>query len=357
MNFPAGTTIEQKRARCRPEVYRYRYPEARMATSHAYPNALQSCHEIEIYPDDRLACASITATILFDLKGAFDDRGTPNDFTDDKPRGTPLPCRVRESTARPARGLKTGAPIIDCVDRRRRDGKDQPLRVSRVAEDRLAVARGRRVDRHGAAHGLHRHATTIVNAPYDSKSDILAAHESELSQSGRFVITTDERGGGVVPRRRVVHARAPTTSAATAACTSSRSATSRTNTPLTTDAGAGAVGQDVRRASKAIYRANIRTGPQGSFCTAHVFQQIPGQNRIFMGWYSQGTQVVRLHRERRRHGRLPRGRLVHAREREHLGLARLQGRSATATARSPTGARRATASCPAPAAARSTSTR
>jgi len=23
-----------------------------------------------------------------------------------------------------------------------------------------------------------------------------------------------------------------------------------------------------------------------------VFQQIPGQNRIFMGWYSQGTQVV-----------------------------------------------------------------
>jgi hypothetical protein len=27
-------------------------------------------------------------------------------------------------------------------------------------------------------------------------------------------------------------------------------------------------------------------------CTAHVFQQIPNQNRIFMGWYSQGTQVV-----------------------------------------------------------------
>jgi hypothetical protein len=27
-------------------------------------------------------------------------------------------------------------------------------------------------------------------------------------------------------------------------------------------------------------------------CTAHVFQQIPGQNRIFMGWYSQGTQVI-----------------------------------------------------------------
>src|SRR3712207_8372433 len=33
------------------------------------------------------------------------------------------------------------------------------------------------------------------------------------------------------------------------------------------------------------------TKPQGSTCTSHVFQQMPNQNRIFMGWYSQGTQV------------------------------------------------------------------
>jgi hypothetical protein len=42
---------------------------------------------------------------------------------------------------------------------------------------------------------------------------------------------------------------------------------------------------------KAIYRAPVIV-PQGTFCTAHVFQQIPGENRIFMGWYTQGTQVV-----------------------------------------------------------------
>lgn len=46
------------------------------------------------------------------------------------------------------------------------------------------------------------------------------------------------------------------------------------------------------KGDKAIYRAPIRTKAQASLCTAHVFQQIPGQNRIFMGWYSQGTQVV-----------------------------------------------------------------
>ena len=40
---------------------------------------------------------------------------------------------------------------------------------------------------------------TIVNAPRDSKTDILAAHESEFTQSGRYVITSDERGGGVAP--------------------------------------------------------------------------------------------------------------------------------------------------------------
>ena len=43
---------------------------------------------------------------------------------------------------------------------------------------------------------------------------------------------------------------------------------------------------------KAIYRAPIRTQPRATVCTAHVFQQIPGENRIFMGWYSQGTQVI-----------------------------------------------------------------
>ena len=42
---------------------------------------------------------------------------------------------------------------------------------------------------------------------------------------------------------------------------------------------------------KAIFRSPVRTGGQATICTAHVFQQIPGQNRIFMGWYSQGTEV------------------------------------------------------------------
>ena len=71
MYFPAGTTPAQKRERCAPQVYRYRYPEARMATSHVYPNNLQSCHELEIYPDDRLTCAAGNASILRGGKECF----------------------------------------------------------------------------------------------------------------------------------------------------------------------------------------------------------------------------------------------------------------------------------------------
>ncbi len=34
MNFPPGTSIEEKRAQCRPTVYRYRYPNTRMSLGH-----------------------------------------------------------------------------------------------------------------------------------------------------------------------------------------------------------------------------------------------------------------------------------------------------------------------------------
>ncbi len=102
LDFPGGTALQAKRDRCRPEVYRYRYPSLAMAQGHTNKGSVYGCHELEVYPDDRLACASGQATIVLDMKGAFDDRGTPADFTDDKPRGTPLPCRVRD-TARPRR--------------------------------------------------------------------------------------------------------------------------------------------------------------------------------------------------------------------------------------------------------------
>ncbi|CAA9480492.1 MAG: hypothetical protein AVDCRST_MAG85-639 [uncultured Solirubrobacteraceae bacterium] len=290
MNFPAGTTIEQKRKACRPEVYRYRFPEARMAASHFYPTSLQGCHETEIYPDDRLVCASITSTILFSLKNAFDDNGTPTNFLDDKPKGTPLPCKIRESTSPATGGLKTGAPIVDCVNGEV-GGKAQSLIVSEWQKIGSPSLEG--VEWLGTVPHLGFRVgdnTTIANAPRDSKTDIIAAHESEITQSGKYVITSDERGGGTLP---------PGASCSPGADNPLGNGglhffhTDRFSkaTPLKTE-DADKQWAKTPQGAKAVYRAQIRTQPQATICTSHVFQQIPGQNRIFLGWYSQGTQVI-----------------------------------------------------------------
>ena len=291
MNIPAPAGQagkEAKRAACRPVVYRYRFPEATFATSSEYPNSLSACHEVEIYPDDKLACASIQATVLFDMAGAFDDRGTPNDYTDDKPRGTPLTCRLRDSETAVTE-FKTGAKVTDCH-------KTGPLpeennSVSRWLATGAPSLEG--VERIGTVHhaGFSNQQQQGVNPPYSSKEDIFVSHEAELTGSGKNLLVTDERGGGVIPGG--------------ASCSTSPSDIDRgnggihafpvSNLRTTPPANATEAQQAYARDSqgkKAVYRARINTQPQGSFCTSHVMQQIPGQNRIFMGWYSQGTQVV-----------------------------------------------------------------
>ena len=291
MNVPAPAGQagkDAKRAACRPEVYRYRWPDATFATSSEYPNSLAGCHETEIYADDKLSCASVQATVLFDLSGAFDDRGTPNDYTDDKPRGTPLPCRVRDSETVLGE-FKTGAKVTDCH-------KTGPL-----PDDNNTVARWlangapslEGVRRIGTVHhaGFSNQQQQGVDPPYSSKDDVFVSHEAELTGSGRNLLVTDERGGGVIPGG--------------ASCSTSPSDIERGNGGIhaysvgrlrtTQPANAEEAQQAYARTSqgeKAVYRATVRTQPQGAFCTAHVMQQIPGQNRIFMGWYSQGTQVV-----------------------------------------------------------------
>ena len=286
MNFPAGTPIEVKRDRCRPQVYRYRYPNTRVARSHTFPNQ-QGCHETEIYADDRLVCAGIDATAVFDLSGAFDDRGTPNDYTDDKPRGTPLPCRVRGSSSAGG-AFGTGAKVTDCHNGGT-DDKPQSLIVSEWLKIGSPSLEG--VEWVGTVPHMGFGATAdIANTKYDATEDIVAAHESEITQSGRFVLTTDERGGGTVPPGAscdVGNANTRGNGGIHAFPISSFT----TNPPGDAESAWKLWARD-SKGEKAIYRAPTRTGAAGDFCTSHVFQQIPGQNRIFMGWYTQGTQVV-----------------------------------------------------------------
>ena len=284
MNFPAGATVEQKREGCRPKVYRYRYPRAEIGLGHTLQTDLYACHELEVYPDDRLTCGGGNALIAFDMSDAFNDNGTPKNFKDDKPRGTPLPCRVRPSSSDGP--FMTGAKIVDCVD-----GKgpgEEDLTVPEWLDAGAPSLRG--VDYLGSVHHQGRGAGGDATPAFDSTQDIDFNHEAELSGSGELLLATDERGGGVLPPGASC-AEAADNKAGNGGIHAYRTDALQKKLP---DSPKEAFKPYARtpKGGKAIYRAPIRTGAQATVCTAHVFQQIPGQNRIFMGWYSQGTQVV-----------------------------------------------------------------
>lgn len=287
MNFRVGTTLAEKRARCRPQVYRYRWSSALIALGHSV-DSLAACHELEIYPDDKLTCAGVNATLYFDIRGAFDSNG--------KPKGTPLPCRVRASTSTVT---GTGAMVTDCVTGQNNQDLTIPGWLAIGAPSLTGVKFL------GAA--FHQGRVGNTPPPYDATQDVEISHEAELSASRRLILATDERGGGVLPPGAAcvtspgdntignggIHAfRVSKLQNTTPSGVDPKDAS---NNPTGNPAAASTASQAYAltpSGGKAIYRAQIRTQPQVDLCTSHVFHQIPGQNRIFMAWYSQGTQVV-----------------------------------------------------------------
>ena len=278
MNFPASATLQAKRDGCRPQVYRYRYPTAAMSLGHTQRNAVYGCHELEVYENDRLTCGSGAAAIVLDMSGAFDDNGTPNNYADDRPNGTPLPCTVRP--AKTTDTFTTGAQVTDCVDGTGAGTED--LNIPNWLASGAPSLEG--VGYVGTVHHMGR------GGPRPSTEDNDFNHETELTQSGNFLLATDERGGGVTP---------PGASCAQGTDNQMGNGGVHAYRVDRLDRDGPSTPGDADRAyartssgAKAIYRAPVRTGVQATVCTAHVFQQIPGQNRIFMGWYSQGTQVI-----------------------------------------------------------------
>ena len=268
MNFPALTSVAVRRMICRPQVYRYRFPTTQASLGHTKRNAIYGCHELEIYPDDTLTCGSGAAGLVFDLSRAFDHKG--------RPRGTPLPCSVRPSSTV---GLyTTGAMVTDCVVGQGGQNLDVPTWLASGAPSLEGV----------------RYVGTVYHqgrgGPYPATEDNDFDHELELTASGKYLIASDERGGGVTPPGATCATGVDNTLGNGGLHFYKRSAL-RTSSPATA-AEAWEAYARTPSGGKAIYRAAPRTGFEETVCTAHVFQQIPGQNRIFMGWYSQGTQVV-----------------------------------------------------------------
>jgi hypothetical protein len=281
MYFPRGRSIIEKRLACRPQVYRYRWPSADIALGHTNKNAIYGCHELEVYANDRLTCGSGAALIMFDMSGAFDTRGTRTRL-DDRPVGTPLPCSVRGSLSNPP--FKTGALVTDCLDGTGEGTED--LNIPNWLASGAPSLEGVRYL--GSVH--HQGRNTTGQITYPSTEDVDFNHEAELTASGRYLLATDERGGGVVPPGSTCAPGVDNTegNGGVHAYHVSKLQTEMPGSVLE-------AWEPYARTSegrKAIYRAQVRTKPQLTACTAHVMHQIPGQNRIFMAWYSQGTQVI-----------------------------------------------------------------
>ena len=149
MNFPAGATRQFKIDACDPEVYRYRWPTVDFARSSTF-RATAACHELEIYPDDRITCAAIDATLLLDFSGAFDDNGTPTDYSTTSRAARRCPCARRASST-------AAEPLADERVRRGlrgRRGRPEPARGRLAPAAAAALARGRREARRDPSHGL-----------------------------------------------------------------------------------------------------------------------------------------------------------------------------------------------------------
>ncbi len=286
MDLPEGMSVEDKREACQPEVFRYRYPTIDMSLGHTNLGTVYGCHELEIYPDDRMTCGSGATMIVLDMAGAFDDNGTPTDFSDDTVNGEALPCQARASTTEGP--TATGATVYDCVTGGTAEAPVALDVATWIADGAPSVEGVRWL---GSAYHMGRESATGAASPaFGAAEDIDFNHEAEFTHSGNFVLATDERGGGVLPPGATCNQGVdnPTGNGGIHAYATDRLTTDR---PETAEAAFDAYGL-TSEGEKAIYRASVQTGSEVAFCTAHVFHQIPGQNRIFMAWYSQGTRVV-----------------------------------------------------------------
>jgi hypothetical protein len=290
MNFPEGTSLEAKRTACRPQVFRYRWETLEQAIGHTTKNFVFGCHELEVYPDDRLTCGNGATLQVFDMAGAFDDGGTPDDFSDDKPRGTPLPCSLRNSSSSPPFDVAEPFKVVDCV----LGGENRTLNLDVPGWTDLGRPSLAGVKFLGSIFHEGGHPGTTTDPANQARTmadqDIKFNHEAEFSHSGNLLIATDERGGGITPPGATCAAGNPNPFG-NGAIHFYRADRLRPSVPATAEEAYDAYAR-TPEGEKALFRAPVRTGAQATVCTAHVFQQIPGQNRIFMGWYSQGTQVI-----------------------------------------------------------------
>lgn len=258
-------TLEQRRKSCRPKVFRMQFEPGWTNNVDREGEPIEgfdsSCHDIVARPG-RLYCAALSGTAIFDVRNIADKKTGAV-------RGKPLPCEVIEGTS-------TGAMVTDCAA------------IATPEEgDAIPQAKGWRLVGNvhhpgrdcgtGPEPGQPDRCNNNFNVP--SREGIAVAHEAVPTADGKHMFVTDERGGGIVPGG--------------ASCSPEQ------ENPY----GNGGVHMyDISDPSnieyaqtpddaKAVFIGSVQV-PGPTFCTSHRIELVPGEQRLFISWYSQGTKVV-----------------------------------------------------------------
>jgi hypothetical protein len=263
--LPADATLEEKREECRPVVYRIPFqPEWTQATrteDGSPSGASASCHDTTI-DGNRLYCSGLNAELILDIGSIVDGDGNV--------RGTPLPCSV-------VPGTDTGALVTNCAIGSSWD------RSTQVAEGWEYVTHFNHPGRADQLGGTTTNSNTLV----PSNRGVAVSHESRPTPDkvGSFLIVSDERGGGVVPGG--------------ASCTDNQ-------LELGNVYGNGGLHfftmgpdgleyaemvDDDGSVRRAVWQGDVVV-PSPTFCVVHRFRHLPDEQRIVMGYYSQGTKVL-----------------------------------------------------------------
>lgn len=251
------TPLEVKRKKCRPSVYRIMFePDWSSPTTQdgtGLREEAASCHDITSV-GYRLYCAALNATLILDTKNMT--------TTDGRVKGEPLACELIDGTG-------TGAKVTDC---------------SAPIEGAVPQARGWKFlgtfNHPGRNCGAEGQVTCNNNLVVPAAEGVAVSHEADPTQDGNHMFVTDERGGGIVPGG--------------ASCEPGNAGNPYQNGGVHLfDISDPA---DIKYVTDpdgnpAVFRTDP-VAPSATFCTAHVMDIIPDEQRFVIAWYSQGVKVV-----------------------------------------------------------------
>lgn len=266
-----GLDLEQQREQCRPTVYRIPFQpdwsrQRNSANGQLVTGSEAACHDITS-EGNRLYCATPNATLIFDVSNLVTKTGSKKRSKLGKVRGDPLDCKVVD-------GTRTTAKVTDCTSVNTLD----PANPGPIAEGWAFLGTFNHPGR-DCQPGPGVTPNCNFNSEVRSDDGVSVAHEADPTWDGNYMAVTDERGGGVIPGG--------------AAC----------EPGIDNPYGNGGIHMfDIRDPANIQYAEKDGGGkavwigeahvPAQTFCTVHVIEKIPNEQRFVVAYYTQGTKIV-----------------------------------------------------------------